>query len=261
MTLLLTACVNPNGMTYTVLQDIGERRKQYVDALSYYLENTSFPVVFCENTLCDFSALFQSYIDSGRLEYLTFDGNNYDRIKGKGYGEALIMIYAIEHSRLIRKDGYVTKITGRIKVQNITGLCSSRYPFNRFVRCSFSHIPDFAETVVITFPATVFLDLLQRHKEEISEYPKDTFLEFVLYRAMQSDRSCFVLPYTRIPYLEGISGTWGIPYTMKSKALFLSDNLYRWQVILASQGRTISARLILGIYYSIIAYRKLTHLL
>ena len=35
--ILLTACVNPNGMSKTVLQDVELRRKQYVNALNFYL--------------------------------------------------------------------------------------------------------------------------------------------------------------------------------------------------------------------------------
>lgn len=31
--LLLTACVSPNGMTYTAVQDSARRKKAYIDAL------------------------------------------------------------------------------------------------------------------------------------------------------------------------------------------------------------------------------------
>lgn len=88
---LLTACVNPNGMSKTVLQDVELRRKQYVNALNFYLQETSLPICFVENTGFDMSCEFHSYIDSGRLEYLCFKGNNYDKSLGKGYGEAVII--------------------------------------------------------------------------------------------------------------------------------------------------------------------------
>ena len=53
--ILLTACVHPGGMPFTVLTDSSERLRQYRAALDFYLRETSYPIVFCENTLCDFS--------------------------------------------------------------------------------------------------------------------------------------------------------------------------------------------------------------
>ena len=53
--ILLTACVNPNGMSKTVLQDVELRRKQYVNALNFYLQETSLPICFVENTGFDMS--------------------------------------------------------------------------------------------------------------------------------------------------------------------------------------------------------------
>ena len=40
--LLLTACINPNGMSYTVVQDIELRKKQYRESLSFYLTHTKY---------------------------------------------------------------------------------------------------------------------------------------------------------------------------------------------------------------------------
>ena len=111
---LLTACVNPNGMSKTVLQDMELRRKQYVNALNFYLQETSLPICFVENTGFDMSCEFHSYIDSGRLEYLCFKGNNYDKSLGKGYGEAVIILYATENSVFLKRCKYLIKVTGRV---------------------------------------------------------------------------------------------------------------------------------------------------
>lgn len=130
--LLLTACINSGGMSFTALQDPGVRKRQYVDALRYYLDNASLRIVFCENTGYDMSEQFSEDIASNRLEYMTFDGNRYDRTLGKGYGEALIIQHALCNSSFINdSDGYVIKITGRIIVENISDIIKHAQGFGR----------------------------------------------------------------------------------------------------------------------------------
>ena len=41
--LLLTACINPDGMPFTCLADVGVRKKQYIEALNFYLKNNWLP--------------------------------------------------------------------------------------------------------------------------------------------------------------------------------------------------------------------------
>lgn len=123
--ILLTACIHPNGMCLTALKDTDERKKQYIDALKYYLRTTELPIVFVENTATDLSPMFTPYMQSGRLEYLTFDGNNYPKELGKGYGEAEIIGYAMRHSTLLKTSTYLLKITGRIIVTNINSIAQS----------------------------------------------------------------------------------------------------------------------------------------
>jgi len=117
--LLLTACVQPNGMSNTVLQDPRIRESQYLDAINYYLLHTKYRIVVVENSNYDFST---KITDKTRVEFLTFDGNQYDKKLGKGYGEGLILKYALFHSRFISKNTRVVKITGRLIVTNINQL-------------------------------------------------------------------------------------------------------------------------------------------
>lgn len=120
--ILLTACINPKGMNFTALQDGKVRLKQYLDALDFYLQNTNYKIVFAENSNYDISSKYTKFIDSGRLEILTFQGNNYDKTLGKGFGEALIIKYAIEKSKVLKNATNIIKITGRLIISNITTL-------------------------------------------------------------------------------------------------------------------------------------------
>lgn len=121
--ILLTACINPNGMAYTVLQDSDERLRQYREALDWYLQHVNCKIVFVENTGYDISPMYADAIASGRLEVLTFQGNDFDKSRGKGYGEALIIEYALNHSKFLKEDVNVVKITGRLICENVGKMC------------------------------------------------------------------------------------------------------------------------------------------
>ncbi len=117
--ILLTACINPNGMAYTVLQDKDARLRQYREALDWYLNHVKNKIVFVENTGYNISPYYEYYIEAGQLEVLTFQGNDFDKKKGKGYGEALIIEYALNNSVFFRCCDVIIKITGRLICGNI----------------------------------------------------------------------------------------------------------------------------------------------
>lgn len=116
--LLLTACVNPGEMKYTVLQDVEERKRQYKSAIDYYLEKTKYQMVFCDNSGADLTELKNPKY-ANRIEFLSFVGNNYDVNYGKGYGEYLIIQYAFAHSSFLQQASSVIKITGRLIVEEL----------------------------------------------------------------------------------------------------------------------------------------------
>lgn len=138
--LLLTGCINPNGMVHTVLQDPNVRKQQYISAIRYYLENTQIPIVFVENTNTDISGEFSTADYSKRIEFITFSGNDFDKSKGKGYGEALIVDYGFTHSQLLKEAETIIKISGRHKVLNLSRLvkCTSCFVTGTlpFVSCA-----------------------------------------------------------------------------------------------------------------------------
>jgi len=119
---LLTGCINPNGMSQTLLQDPKSRHNQYVKTLDYYLLKTDKKILFIENSNIDLSSEFEGYIKAGRIEILTFDGNSYDKKLGKGYGEMLIIEYAVNNSKFFNESDFIIKITGRLQILNIRSI-------------------------------------------------------------------------------------------------------------------------------------------
>lgn len=128
MLILLTGCINPRGMTLTKLQDPKVRMQQYLDSITYYLSSYDLKVLFVENSNVDITPYLPESINKSRLEILTFDGNNFNKSLGKGYGEMAILRHALAHSTFLAAHPFVFKITGRHKVLNLQSI------INQFLR-------------------------------------------------------------------------------------------------------------------------------
>lgn len=214
--ILLTACVNPGCMPFTVLNDTSERLRQYREALDFYLNETTLPIVFCENTLCDFSEDYKEYIASGRLEYITFDGNNFDKSRGKGYGEALIMEEAFRHSRLLDQCNFVVKITGRLIVRNISQLVKdNRRMFTDTIQTFYPN-NNMADSRLVILPKLFCIDDFLARKDSIND-TEGYYFEHLLYDAVISRKKYIYIPFLHVPLIDGVSGSTG--------NLYKSDNV------------------------------------
>ena len=169
--ILMTACINPNGMGCTALQNPKIRKAQYLEAIDYYLNETKYDIVFCENTGTNIYDEIQSPEKHIRLEYLTFLGNEYDKRKGKSYGEAVIIQYAIQNSRKLQNCEYIIKITGRVKILNLNSLAvklSKRRPFGQIVALEFSN-KDWAKSVCFFSPKEWLLMTVEKYRVLLSD--------------------------------------------------------------------------------------------
>lgn len=185
--ILMTACINPKGMTQTVVQDNETRKKQYFQALDYYLQSTNYNVVFVENSNTDISTDYEKSIDSGRLEIITFDGNDYNKRRGKGYGEGCIIDYAMKHSRIINDNpnSTIVKVTGRHLVKNvksIINLTCMLCPGKQYV-CAHINNKVKATTSDLYLGTNDFHRLFSKMIDKIDE-SQGRWYEHVLYSAM-----------------------------------------------------------------------------
>ena len=70
--LLLTGCVQPNIKNDVLaIKDVETRKNQYLEAIDWYIKNTPYKIVFCENSGYDLKS--EMAIRGGRqIEYLSF---------------------------------------------------------------------------------------------------------------------------------------------------------------------------------------------
>jgi len=126
MILLLTSCVNPNGMMNTTVCDSNIRREQYVTALTWYLENTNYDIYFVDNSNVNIAEYLNEELLNkyrNRLVVYYFDGNK-EHGRGKGVGELEIINFFIKHTSDISQS-LVAKVTGRIIINNISSIVNS----------------------------------------------------------------------------------------------------------------------------------------
>lgn len=217
MILLLTGCINPQGMSYTSISNQEERRRQYEKAIHFYLDNTSYDIVFVENSGTDISDSFQKEKDSEKIEFLSFNGNT-NKTRGKGYGECEIIQYALNNSRLLKlsKDKVIVKITGRLIIKNIKSLIKlHRCIFNkRTTICSINSELTFPDSRIIIASEDFYRELVNR-KELIND-SEGVFFEHVLCKVLREAIQFPYSPFLIIPQIEGVSGSTGEKYVSRS---------------------------------------------
>lgn len=257
--IFLTACVNPGGMANTLHTDCRQRAEEYKEALRFYLQKTKLSIVFCENTLCNMSDEFSSYIASGRLEYLTFDGNHYDKRRGKGVGEVEIMEYAFLHSKLLQDGDHIVKITGRLKVLNIRWLIAVRRMFgDDYIQLKINKEGTFAHSQFFIAPVL----FLRKYFIPLGRYIDDRdyiYFEHMLGKAVKEQKEYCLLPLFDIPLILGISGTNTQPY-QSNISVYERLQCIRWTLVeylqfhkrYALEGLTSINEFVVRLYCSII---------
>lgn len=216
--ILLTGCVNPKDMVYTAIKDPDIRMNQYIMALRYYLEKTTLPIVFCENTMTRLSIDFSDIpLINERFEFITFDGNNFDKSLGKGYGECEIIDYAICHSKLIQSHSHIIKITGRITIINILSYVHlhNKLPEGT-IQALLPTTNHFIDSRFIICPKQFMQLYFLPQKNKLND-SKNYYFENLLYDTIFSQIKYLYIPFISFPNYRGYSGSAGYMYKSYNK--------------------------------------------
>ena len=131
--LLLTATVDVQGVD-CARNDPLERLGDYRWALDRWSRTVGFDgLVFVENSGYDLATLRTVPSAHGwsedAVEFLSFDGQDFPRSRGKGYGETINLEHALAHSRLLaNRDALVVRVNGRNYVDNIESFLAALRP-------------------------------------------------------------------------------------------------------------------------------------
>lgn len=259
--ILLTACVNPGGMPFTVVSDATQRLNQYLLALQFYLQNTSCPIVFVDNSNMDKTPFLEYESQYGsRLEILSFDGNKV-KTQGKGFGEMEIIEYALIHSKfnLLLDKHRIVKITGRLIVRNINSLLKCDkwhlYPYKSIV-CHINSDLTFADSRVLISLGS-FMNLLVKQKKHLND-TKGIYFEHLLCQQIKQQKTFTFFPFITEPHFEGISGSTGIKYEKPNTSLLYKLRYLNFQMGVQKQifceNDSCSKRLLFRVICMVITY-------
>ena len=142
--LLLTSSIDTNNCSFTERISIEDRKNDYIKSLFKWLENTDFDIVFIDNSNYDLNFLKNIFIDYGdRIEFLSFNGNTFDRDLGKSYGELEIIKFCLENSIKFKDFPLLIKSTGRYfhsKVKDeLININLSDYDFVGYIKDNIIH--------------------------------------------------------------------------------------------------------------------------
>lgn len=230
--LLLTWCVDPKGMSFTVLHNVEERIQQYYETLDYYLEKTNLDIVVVENTLFNIA---EKYRSNNRIEYLTFDGNNFNKSIGKGFGEALILKYALSNSIFLHRESCaIVKITGRLKIVSFIEHLKqlSELKTKNVVLADANWKGDFVYSYFFIANSKFFDNFFLPLVNNIND-SKGIYFEHVLMQAIREYKrsgNIFRLLEKKI-LIDGISGSTGRTYN-NSQNLLLKIGFYMKKLFL-----------------------------
>lgn len=212
--LLLTGTVNPNNMAFTKLSDARARAVQYIESIKFWLQTARIPVVFVENSNADFSGWFEKEVQENRLEMLHFDGNNFDRSLGKGYGELLCLKHAQQHSVHIPDADFVFKVTGRHKLLNFPVFLKmvQQEPELGLV-VDFQKYMTFCDSRFFGYAPSFIPDYLSGFGDMLNDSRQVYFEHILCMAALRAISDGYVFrPLVDFPRINGVSGTSNAKY-------------------------------------------------
>lgn len=234
ITCLLTGTiVVSQHMKQVSLVDAAERKKQYLDCIRWLIEQRFFKrIIFCENSGYageDFESVRKLAEKHGiSFEYLSFTADEKETIKhGKGYGEAKIIEYVMDHSQLIHCGEYFFKLTGRLKICNLGRILRKQQlkKENIYINRFFRHKTHYADTRAFFMPVAVYESFFRmcylKCDDASGMYLERVFFDTIKQQGLPAKNTVSAFDYI------GMSGSSGAVYKMSRIKFTVYDLLHK----------------------------------
>jgi hypothetical protein len=238
ISVLLTAAIDVKGIDQMQRTDIQTRLDDYRQALSKWLDDIWVKnIIFVENSgypLDSLKTMVQQHPSRKNVEFLTFDGQNFPRSLGKGYGETLALQYVLVNSEQLTRTGRFIKVNGRYYVPNLLAVLQNMSPDTE-IFCNITKALTFSDSRVFG-GSRGFLEYVCHEGKEVND-SKGFWFEHALAKASLHSiadgmKWGFIV---RLPVVEGVSGTFNGNYSepaikqwVKGRVHALKQRLLRW---------------------------------
>lgn len=210
--LLLTGTIKPSIVYALKRTSSTERENDYFNAISEWMKY-KIPIVFCEN----------SNFDSNKIKGLIgpdFEFIQYEEIeeltkKGKGFGEAKIMQYAMNKSKIINSNDFVIKVTGRLFVKNFKSIFKVANSMEYDIMAPLENKLKWSDSRLIIFKKTFYHQYFIKYSEKIDDstgYCFERALACSIHELLSDNKKWEMLPF--YPLFKGFSGTYNEKYTI-----------------------------------------------
>lgn len=205
--ILLTGTISPVGGVNVKLKDPQIRLRQYSSAIIYFIEKSEFKdIVFVENSGYEFDAYpfeYLAMIYGKRFEFLRRVNPQTENLsyRGKSFGEADLIDFAMKNSKLILDHDTIYKITGRCTLLNDASILRYTSSDNEFM---LSKRRKWLHTYFFKIKKEDYFNLFAPLLDEMDDSTQHN-IERLWYKVIQDNRVKHTSFY-RTPRVHGIYG-------------------------------------------------------
>lgn len=215
--LLLTGTIKPSGMSFLERSDPDARLQDYYSSINYWIKKKHLfnEIIFCENSGYPFLQNIpesHSKLIKENVRTIQFNGNDYNKSLGKGYGEIKIIEKAIDECEKFDEYDYVVKCTGRLYVPNIERILKSLKSGHDMISL-LSRDLRYADSRVFVTKPKIMREIVKGFAEEVND-TDGIYFEHVLARRINllASRGYHYGTFWEPPYFIGISGSTAVKY-------------------------------------------------
>jgi len=216
--LLLTSAIDVKGIKFSVINSTDERYAEYHSALIQWSRCPSIKsIIFCDNSNYDLSEFKMSVKDLGdseKFEFYSYEGQEFSRELGKGYGEITTFEYVWSHSKAFNNADIILKVNGRYFIENINEVIHKLICCDSFVIGDFRKNLTWMDSRIFAFQPVFFEKYFLPFKEKINDSEGLMFemaLARSVHQAMSDGFDWEMMP--AVPVIKGKSGSTGRVYS------------------------------------------------
>jgi hypothetical protein len=236
--LVLHATVDVRGVVFVKRDDPRERFEDYRRALKQWVQRDDFDkLVFVENSGYDVSPLQeivdQSPLGNDMVEFLSFDGQDFPRELGKGYGETLNFQHVLDNSKILAEDDMLVRNNGRYYIENMHAFFEALQPPTEIL-VEMRQFLSYADVTVLGGTVDFFRKYICPYGWDVND-SKGYYMEHAYARATHRALADGLVwrPFPEVPSVVGFSGT---------------ENVWKKDNVVARTARSLRHKLRVRVY-------------